>query len=252
MGVIYFFLITIYMGVLFVISRYKEDITWSKDLKKVIYDKSKIPVEGSVRLLNVGREGDTYIRYIINNYDKLEEYTVFLQGNPFDHIFINGINYNNIVPRPVIDYHNFQKSEEHITPFYRHFDEDYSFYYTGLHLNEYFQLMFIDTTPDKYFVSNGQFIVHKKLIQRYPVQFYIKLLYMLNNGNITNINKVHNDNIFHPNKINAWILERLWFYIFNSSFTIRPGFYSCASPQLKVNGSKSSILSLKKYGPSEE
>ncbi|MBH73934.1 MAG: hypothetical protein CMM57_09815 [Rhodospirillaceae bacterium] len=36
-------------------------------------------------LNNVGREGHTYYKYICDNYEKLPEYTFFLQGYPFDH-----------------------------------------------------------------------------------------------------------------------------------------------------------------------
>jgi hypothetical protein len=36
-------------------------------------------------LPNFGRETDTFFRYIINEYDDLPDYVVFLQGNPFDH-----------------------------------------------------------------------------------------------------------------------------------------------------------------------
>jgi hypothetical protein len=47
--------------------------------KYVVYDKSKdIP--------NVGREAETYLRYIIENYNCLPEYVAFLQGHPFDHL----------------------------------------------------------------------------------------------------------------------------------------------------------------------
>ena len=34
---------------------------------------------------NVGREGHTYYKHIYDNYDNLADYTIFLQGNPFDH-----------------------------------------------------------------------------------------------------------------------------------------------------------------------
>ena len=36
-------------------------------------------------LNNVGREGHTYYKYICDNYYNLEDYTIFLQGQPFDH-----------------------------------------------------------------------------------------------------------------------------------------------------------------------
>jgi hypothetical protein len=37
------------------------------------------------RLPNVGREGHTYLHYIVQHYNSLPEHVVFLQGDPFDH-----------------------------------------------------------------------------------------------------------------------------------------------------------------------
>jgi hypothetical protein len=34
---------------------------------------------------NVGRESETYLHHILNHYENLPEFVVFLQGNPFDH-----------------------------------------------------------------------------------------------------------------------------------------------------------------------
>jgi hypothetical protein len=71
-----------------VVARCDEDISWTKQFKNVIiYIKGK-PIEGDyklIRLPNVGREGHTYYKHICDNYDNLDDYTVFLQGNPFDH-----------------------------------------------------------------------------------------------------------------------------------------------------------------------
>jgi hypothetical protein len=50
----------------------------------IIYNKGqKLNDEyNQVFLNNVGREGHIYYKYI---YDNLQNYTIFLQGNPFDH-----------------------------------------------------------------------------------------------------------------------------------------------------------------------
>lgn len=83
-----------------IISRYSENIDWINqmiDLNKwirniIIFNKGEddllitrpdIVIE--YKMDNIGREGDTYLQYIINNYDDLPEHIWFLQANPFDH-----------------------------------------------------------------------------------------------------------------------------------------------------------------------
>ena len=72
-----------------VIARYKEDISWADGVTgAVIYHKSDTPCVSPhpiVSLANVGREGHTYAYHILTHYDTLDDFTVFLQGYPFDH-----------------------------------------------------------------------------------------------------------------------------------------------------------------------
>jgi len=75
-----------------VVARYNESLDWTSSIsnkrtKCIIYNKgSKVDHIGPIiHLPNVGREGHTYLYHIINNYDNLSEYTMFLQGQPFDH-----------------------------------------------------------------------------------------------------------------------------------------------------------------------
>ena len=74
-----------------VIARYKEDISWADGFsheRAVIYHKSDTPCISPhpvVSLANVGREGHTYAYHILTHYDTLDDYTLFLQGYPFDH-----------------------------------------------------------------------------------------------------------------------------------------------------------------------
>ena len=71
-----------------VVARYNEDVKWTKQFPNVIiYNKGKKLEDGynEIFLDNVGREGHTYYKYICNNYENLSDYTIFLQGNPFDH-----------------------------------------------------------------------------------------------------------------------------------------------------------------------
>ena len=71
-----------------VVAKYNENVEWTKKInhKVTIYDKSTNPVDGSIKLKNVGREGETFLYHIVNNYYNLDEVTVFLQGNPFEHL----------------------------------------------------------------------------------------------------------------------------------------------------------------------
>lgn len=70
-----------------IVSRYNEDIEWTKQFENVIiYNKGeKLNLPNEIMLENVGREGHTYYKHIIDNYDNLPDYCIFLQGNPFDH-----------------------------------------------------------------------------------------------------------------------------------------------------------------------
>jgi len=69
-----------------IVARYNENIEWTKQLDNIIlYNKGGFIKEKHIPLKNVGREGHTYFTYIYDNYDNLDEHTIFLQGNPFDH-----------------------------------------------------------------------------------------------------------------------------------------------------------------------
>lgn len=50
------------MTSVFVSAKYNEDISWSVDLNRVIYDKSDNPVQDSIPLKNIGRESDSCIK----------------------------------------------------------------------------------------------------------------------------------------------------------------------------------------------
>jgi hypothetical protein len=83
-------------------SYYKNTIELFPDAQVVVYDKSEqhncdlagerlssddfskiITVH---RVENIGREGETYLRHIIENYNNLNEYTMFIQDDTDNHI----------------------------------------------------------------------------------------------------------------------------------------------------------------------
>ena len=82
-----------------IVSRYKENIDWINDLfennclidKCIIINKSDENININSKKIeiiksdNVGREGETYLTYIINNYENLPNNIWFVQADPFDH-----------------------------------------------------------------------------------------------------------------------------------------------------------------------
>jgi len=76
-----------------VVARYNEDIHWILPIINIciVYNKGAddlhyIPQDKIIKCDNMGREGETYIKYILDNYDNLEDHTFFIQGKIYDHI----------------------------------------------------------------------------------------------------------------------------------------------------------------------
>ena len=81
-----------------VVSRYSENLDWINELlentwicKVIVYNKGSDDIHFDnekveiIKIPNIGREGETYLRYIIDNYDTLPARVWFTQGNPFEH-----------------------------------------------------------------------------------------------------------------------------------------------------------------------
>ena len=75
-----------------VVARYNENLDWlkkikkSKDLKITVYNKGLDDIDVPfIKIPNVGRESQTYLEHIINNYDNLADQTIFCQGDPIFH-----------------------------------------------------------------------------------------------------------------------------------------------------------------------
>jgi hypothetical protein len=86
-----------------IVARYKENIKWLNKIiteqeykhidNIIIYNKSDEPYDyliksDKIKILNVenrGREGGTYLDYIIENYNNFPNNLIFTQANPFEH-----------------------------------------------------------------------------------------------------------------------------------------------------------------------
>lgn len=74
-----------------IVSRYKENLDWVDEFEnyqiynKGIPDLKPIHNQNAIILPNKGREAQTYLYHIVNNYEKLEDILIFTQGNYTPH-----------------------------------------------------------------------------------------------------------------------------------------------------------------------
>ena len=152
---------------LVVIARYKEDIDWVEDLDVPVkvYNKGKL---GKNRLKNVGLDPNTFMRHIYMNYNKLADYTFFLQGDPSDH-FTDCIDFVN-------DHTDQEKAflaDQIVT------DNRY-----GMPNNDYYlpmdvawNLLFESKAPQLYSFGPGcQFLASREMLRQRSRKFYKKCI----------------------------------------------------------------------------
>ena len=183
-----------------VVSRYNEDIKWTNKFPNVIiYNKGK-KINGNYNEIltpNVGREGHTYYKYIYDNYDNLKDYTIFLQGYPFDHSpniihnlskYLNNINLN-------IDF-------EYLSERILNCNLSGCKYHKNLPLIEVYEHLFNKKKNNVSFKfgAGAQFIVSKRRILKKPKEFYLKIVNMLN---------------YDKNPIEGYVIERFHEIIFD-------------------------------------
>lgn len=177
-----------------VIARYNEDIEWVKNINfsYIIFNKGEDINIPHSKLPNIGREADTYLNYIVNNYNNLSEYTILSQGNPFEHCkdFINKIN-------------SFNGGEDLIFLSDWIVEEDINGfpYATEYDLfNNFLKLRINEKIEGFKFPAGAQYIVHKNLITSKTLEWW-EFCYQ----------------IFKQNDKSAWTFERFWPIIFKYS-----------------------------------
>ena len=176
-----------------VVSRYNEDLEWLNNIQgsKIIFNKGNKIAENCIELPNIGRESHTLCYYLYNFYDELNDYTLFLQGNPFDHMHC------------VIDLYefikNFQTADDVIG--------------LGIYMSDAYHLNSIKKIEDHLnidnktnaFYTNAQYLIPKKNIMKRNKEFYRKLL---------EIHDTNTADITVPDV--PWTLERMWWNIFKN------------------------------------
>jgi hypothetical protein len=171
------------MSFCIIVARYNENVEWTKQFPNVIiYNKgSKLDNNyNEVFLNNVGREGHTYYKYICDNYDNLAEYTIFLQGRPFDHspnIIYNLTKYINNINNKELSI-DFEFLSEQI--YNSSLDiEVGNWQCKNIHKNWERVFGVNSDNQECVFGSGAQFIVSKKNILKNTKEFYENIIKML-------------------------------------------------------------------------
>jgi hypothetical protein len=199
-----------------VVAKYKEDVSWTNIIKYnvIIYDKSSEPLPNSIQLPNIGREAHTYLYHIVNNYDDLADYTIFLQGNPWDHAYKLLPESTNIKCAEYINNLCFPQE-------FQGFLQDPGPHDVAINLTKHSEIITkrnIFNVPipiNVDWVAGAQYIVPKKNILSRPLEFYKKLLKMSE----TNTQYIDEEGL-----LCAWGFERLWITIFNSTIEMHDVF----------------------------
>lgn len=184
-----------------VIAKYIEPISWiesrivDEKTDVYIYDKSKsASLVSNERvhintLPNIGREAHTYLHHIIKHYDEMQDddYTMFLQGDPFFHIkpsyhnmsFVQWMTNSTdgpVCPKLIV-------TERRDPPFR-----------CRVAIHDSYTKIFNEPPLESYTFSAGaQYVVPNRLIKNRPKEWWIVLMDMLVND-----------------EINPWEIERHW------------------------------------------
>lgn len=183
-----------------IVARYNESIEWTKEFPNVIiYNKGeKLNIDNEIMLENVGREGHTYYTHIYDNYDNLDDFTIFLQGNPFDH----SSDIINIISKIIIN-DNSELEFRNLSNVVVLCKLNGCRLHPGLELMDMYEKLF-DEKGDRekqfQFGFGGQFIVSKKKILSRPRDFYMKIIKLLD---------------YDINPIEGFVIERFHRLIFS-------------------------------------
>ena len=180
------------------------------DIFYIIYNKSsniidlKIPNLIILDVNNIGREGETYLNHIINYYEKLDDFTLFIQDDVNNHIVNNKefILITNEIMKQNIDFYQYPVTwkEGDKTIHRRQVIQGYCNLHT---LGDPFAIKNACTRlglqlPEVYITFTcAFFILNKRRIYRHNKLFYIKCREWL-----------------LEDEKNGFILELLWYIIF--------------------------------------
>jgi hypothetical protein len=204
------------MSYTIVIAKYNENMDWlvKMDQQHIrIYNKGTCTLknENVKNRENIGREAETYLYHIIENYNNLPDYLILIQGNPFDHM-------KNITPDTFQNKINEKIKNVHdIEGLFSDYISESHYKYPGIKTKEYYNFLFGENTlpPESVFSPGCQYIIPRENILSRPLEFYKNFHYMTLHNTFTTANEAHfNDIPFDHMSIHPWCVERLFRYIF--------------------------------------
>ena len=194
-----------------VLARYNEDVSWAKEVVPYfnsifIYNKGNDIINFDYakveNLNNVGREAQTYVQFIIDNYENMPDYVLFSQARPEDRGWDKDINkfIANIKevsccnePFGILGWVNVETLESQ-EPIEEHKFQEMNY------KNEFESLFKIKYPKAIPYGSGATIWVSSKNIKSKSLKFYCHLNEKLNKD-------------IHPPM--AWIVERFWALIFS-------------------------------------
>jgi len=164
-----------------VVARYNENVEWTKLFPNVVIFNKGARLLGNYNeqlLKNVGREGHTYYKYICDNYNNLEDFTVFLQGNPFDHSPNLVKRLRKYIKSPQLNI-DFEHISEKILPC--NLSRCPHHKKCELPLSTVYEKIFKEKKTEMKFQfgAGAQFIVSKQTILKRPFSFYLNIVKIL-------------------------------------------------------------------------
>ena len=174
----------------FVVSRYNKNTDFVYKLKNIdkyfIYDKEKPENKYNIPV-NKGHEASVYLKYIIDNYETLADFTFFMHDDEYAwhhsgsiiNLFDEAVNSNKL-------YYNVNDKCILGSIISNRWYNDILIWY-----NEYIEKYIpINTLPHKDWTQNhrgsAQFLVHKSLIKKLPLEFYENLYNWIITTNMPN------------------------------------------------------------------
>jgi hypothetical protein len=155
--------------------------------RTIVYNKSGTPIHFPNKKvivyprMNVGREGETYLNHIIQHYDSLPEYTLFIQDDTREHLpkydhFIEFCKKSIQQRTPFIMYPCTWRENGHVIK--RTIHQGCCTLHTLPSVDAIYQacnLLGI-IVPEMYVTETcAFFLCHQSVIRRHPKEFYVKL-----------------------------------------------------------------------------